>query len=255
MPDERDNEAGFTLIEMIAVAALLAMMLSILYGTMDGMVRSKQAVESQRITGSVTRLVFERLDKELSSRVAEEITAEDKGQEDPNTPTFQGFQRTYFIGEDKKESQRDADSLRFVSATGAQAVYGARANYGYVEIKYSLVSPPDNQQIEAPKDLPRPLALVREEVPAGVSNEDTRNKRKVVIPISDRIMSFNIRYLKGGSWAESWTNSRRGLPDAVEVSVGVLGEDERIHAASSVIPLAVGPVRSAGRFQGFASAG
>ena len=66
----RDNqEAGFTLVEMVAVAVLLSMLSLVLYGTLDGIINARAAILNRSKAGATARIVVERMTRELNGIV------------------------------------------------------------------------------------------------------------------------------------------------------------------------------------------
>lgn len=212
------HQSGFTLIELVLVAFLLGVMASIMFGTLIGMNRSVETVEELRLGERTARFVLDRLCRELSSATESYLFRKTKERS--------SIGLAFFEGKNETEGSSDADSIRFVAASGGQPVSGAQRNNGPVEIRYFLAEM--DESMKAPGASENALALVREEHAVGMSDEEKWEATKLVFPISYNIRALNFRYLNvQGVWSDDWSglNSQR-LPQAVEISI-VVAEGEK----------------------------
>lgn len=78
--------------------------------------------------------------------------------------------------------------------------------------------------------------LIREVRPAAVSDKNTRKAHINNHILADTITDFNLRFLLNGKWVDEWSGSSgRAFPEAVELSLGLVDEEESIHRFRSAI--------------------
>lgn len=231
----RTGEEGFTILEMIVVTLLLAIMGSVLYGTINGIIRGRNAALNANSAFETARYIIGRLNRELTSRASEPLSSPDDtqpGAQLGTTTPFGGGRRMYLEGVDRKLGNTDADLLRFTSDGSAQAFIAASGNRGRVEISYRLEEDPETERSFGNDD---PVyTLVREERPAGMAEQEIAEAEKVVFPLANNVVSLDFRYLKNNSWTEEWGTRNPGFPEAIEVKLvirGETGQDEEFRTA------------------------
>lgn len=229
------NDRGFTLVELILVTLLLGVMAAIMFGSLASIRRSAETAQEVRKGERTAQYVIEKLTRELSS--ATKIKLYQKNDKSKASPVV-GY--SVFEGLNATEGSTDADSIRFVAATGGQPVFGADANNGPVEVRYFLAEPDESmrQARDTPND--KSLSLIREEYPVLVPNEEDREARKIVFPIATNITALNFRYLFDAAWQEDWTGTNGSkLPDAIEISLGIsLGDSEQSSLFKTAVAVA-----------------
>ena len=223
---KRNGESGFTLLEMIVVSVILVVMAGILYGTINGILRGRNAVISEGSTNRVARYVLGRLNRELTSRAAEKLSAS-SAEQDSNSPSLNATapsQQRYLTSENAKEGDADKDRIRFSSDGVAQSFLAASGNQGRVQLEYRLEQDPDHKTVnETPV-----FTLVREELPVGSSDADFLQSHRVVFPVAENVHSFNVRFQKNGKWLDEWTSSNTGFPEIVEISIGIVNDSGQV---------------------------
>ncbi len=247
------DEAGLTLIELVLVTVLLALMAGILYSSLDGISRTRNSVESDQGGYQTARYVLARMREELLTKIAEPLRIKRKDGSKAAEGESPNERRLFFAGIDAKSGEADADSLRFVSATGAQPVAGAIGNHGRVELEYRLEEATDSMHDGKKTDDGRGIAtfyLIREETPAGVTDEKVLDKKRVVFPLSENITKLNFRYMKNGRWEETWSDSLGTFPEALEISLGVINKGGREEVFRTAVPLGKRTAQTTG-FAGF----
>ena len=215
------NQNGFTLIELVVVSVLLAIMATILYGSITGIMGGRDAIKSQRQTGTLAQFVLERMSRDLISRELIPLTNQE-GASTPNTG-FRGFgAQKYFEGTNASKDEANADSIRFVTNNVPQVTSSTVPNFGLIEVSYRLEKPKDR---DADERAPR-YVLIRDEKPAEISeqNKELLEKRTRSLPLADNVAGLNFRYLLNGEWQESWQNAQRPLPEAIEITLELLDE-------------------------------
>lgn len=216
----RSYDSGFTLVELLFVALLLALLSAILYGSLEGIIITRKTIEERQQSTATARYVIERMTREIASRAAEPISDPQGGEN--NNSQFQTVVRRYLSGKNLDAGSSDQDSLRFVSTSAAQAAMNGFPNAGLVEIEYRLEDLPDgSKQPEFDDDL-KSYALVREEIPAGKDNKKEKEETKtgrIVFPLADNVVGLNFRYLRDGTWTDAWDGSLARFPEAIEITL------------------------------------
>ena len=75
------RESGFTLVELLVVSVLLALLSTILHGTLSGIMRCRSLVESERDNTLAAQRILSRISRELSARVRTPLRQEDDATE------------------------------------------------------------------------------------------------------------------------------------------------------------------------------
>ena len=209
------SEAGFTFVEVLMTTILLSFLSIIIFGSISGIVRGRENLQSRSRSVNVARTVLERITRELGNRALEPLARNQQNNSEgssENTPNRFG-RRAFMEGTGGGEGK---DKLRFTSSGTAQAAYGAFTNYGLVEIQYRLEEDPDSEGDQT-------YFLVREENPVGVEDEDTRNSRRVVFPLASDITALGFRFLENAAWKDSWNGV--ALPEAIEITIKIRAEN------------------------------
>lgn len=228
------DERGLTLIELVVVAFLIAILSSILYGTLGGIIRTRDTTEAIRTTERTAHYIFGRIGMEINGRSFVALNT-DANNAAPTPTPFPGVPslQEYMVGESKHDGDFDADRFRFVSANAAQAFVGSPGNFGLVEVEYRLENSKDNQPGSA---LPKRL-LIRAESPAGVTNPDTLKHRTIELPLAEDVVSLKFRFLKGGKWQSGWHETASPLPEMIELTVGIKSSDDRVEFYRTAFPI------------------
>jgi prepilin-type N-terminal cleavage/methylation domain-containing protein len=228
------GQSGFTLAELLVVCVLLAIMSGILYGTINGILRGRALIESERDTARTAQYVLERMTRELGCRVPMPLSARE--QESTRNSSFY-FAGAMFEGIDRKTGLADGDQLRFIGLNTGQMFFNTVPNYGLVEIEYRLEEPEAKTTSLKGKTDSAGLVLVREEMPADLRNQDIIKQRKVAFPIAEDVVGLNFRYRKEGKWLSEWKEQASRLPEAVEVTLRLKGADERVDTYRTAVAL------------------
>ncbi len=234
-----NNQRGLTLVELALVTALLGVVSLLLFSTLSGIIRTKRDLEASRIQQRTAQYVIKRISRELENRmllpVKEGPASSAASGGNPAAPTAtpnpvdedEAFP-LYLIGTDERAGEYDRDRIRFVSAGSGQEIYQGTANHGIVQIEYRLEDVAEGEQTKT--------VLVRDEIPAGVKDNNILQARRVLFPVSENVTSLNFRYLYRGKWLNLWNalemdtdpddlDDDTELPDAIEISISVKAPD------------------------------
>ena len=216
------SESGFTLVELLVVTLLLSVMAAILYGSITGIMRGRKAVEGIRHASLVAEYVLEQFTKDLTSR---ELVALSSNAGSGETQSgFRGFNTSaYMIGENIKESEQDADILKLVTRGTPFAAIGGQPNYGLIELEYRLEQSDEEDREIGAKNT---YQLVRDERPASNTDKKLIEARTRVVPIASGVRAINFRYLRDGTWQDEWKTSSIPFPEAIEISLTLLVDNE-----------------------------
>jgi prepilin-type N-terminal cleavage/methylation domain-containing protein len=220
-----DRERGFTLIELSFVALLLALLGSIIYGSITTLVRTKNVLESSRVAQRTAEAVMTRISKELENRYAQPLRSVDNERKASRTSGGDADDEitensSLLIGRTRRIQGVNADSIRLVTlGNPGSANLG---NPGLIEVQYSL-SQINNPQVNSLGTGPL-FSLIREEGPADVEDQRIFNSRTFRQVLSDRVRSLQFRYRFNKKWVNQWSTKRETFPDVVEITLGMAGD-------------------------------
>ena len=141
-----EDERGLTLIELVVVAALAAVLSTILYGVLSSLLKARDATEKIRDAETTAHYLFVRMTKELSS-TSRSLTPLSLRKQ--NNQQVASGAALYLEGTNKEAGEYARDSIRFVSTNAAQPFVDGPANYGTVEVSYSLQNASDEEAMIA----------------------------------------------------------------------------------------------------------
>lgn len=232
-----NSEQGFTLVDVAVVTVLLALLGAVIYSTLDGMMRTREALEGQRLVTHTAQYVLSRMTRELANRTEDSIVPPSEsptpvpadgsgelGEEEQDDENEESD--LLMLGVDKKNGDHDADQIIFSSVGSGQVLFNAAQNFGVVQISYRLEQRRGSglgTEATLGSDAEHSV-LVREERPAQVVDKKKAEERTLIFPISDHVTSLNFRYRRKNRWLNEWKEDQIGLPQAVEITLRV--EDE-----------------------------
>jgi len=230
------SEKGFTIVELLVVSLMLALLSGILYGTISGILRGRSIVLGEESTARTAQYVLERMSRELTGRVA--LPLDDTR----GSSGGRGSTPKYLRASKSSSSSEGTDRLRFISSNAAQTSFRSIQNFGLVEVEYRLQDP-----VSSDADLPideddekfasEDKVLVREESPADVDEEKTRDARTLVFPLAERVRGLQFRFFKDGTWADTWEPKRASLPQAIEITLKLRGSEESIDTYRTAVAI------------------
>ncbi|HET8759664.1 MAG TPA: type II secretion system protein GspJ [Nitrospiria bacterium] len=202
-------QGGFTLLEVVVAIGILAVVMTIVYGAFS------RSMDVTRETAEVTDRV--RQVQIVTERLVDELSA----------AYWIDEKRARFVGTKDTTSSEDARLDRLVWSTFAHRRYvGDSPESDVAELTYRVEPSPETTTGRLMRDeLINPLAAA-----SWATHSDE---------LADGVSEFRLRYLSGGEWVDEWDGAqRKGLPEAVEVTVALAGSGtapaERVR---TIVPL------------------
>ncbi len=193
------KDSGFTLMEVMIAAAILAVIMSIVYGTFSGSIKTMEIGEERGEAYRTARLILNRIAQEISCSYL-------PPEQDLPDITYA------FIGEDGEEEGLPRDTLHFISTS--PPVWGPVR--GLKEVGYFIT--PDPQTGE-------PILMMREDT--TIDDRSDEGGRRY--PLGKRITGLDFTYYdaRGREW-ERWDSTSRvfegRLPTVVKISLVFMDE-------------------------------
>jgi prepilin-type N-terminal cleavage/methylation domain-containing protein len=197
----KTDRSGFTLVEIIIAASILAVVAMILFESFTSVLTIGQGAASLAETRQTARFIIRKLTEDL--RAFDLFTHNDNG---------------LFLGIDHRFGDRDADRIRFTGFTRQTILFGG-SDQAYVE--WYVVEKEDD-----PEGLYTLWRSENQFVTAPPSEEvDTLH----ALDVTSSLVSFNIRYMVMGQFIDAFhpETLRKGLPTLVEVTFGLEDEEGR----------------------------
>ena len=191
------REKGFTLVEILVAVALVALLLTTVYGVFNSVSAAKERLEAESEGYHQARVLFDRIGRELRG-------------------TYFDVQKkdTLFLGGTTTLDKNPYLEL----TTTAGTPYGGR-NGGISTVSYELRSDPEAEKGEDTR------VLMRKEY----SYFDPEGEKREGYRLADGIGEMKVRFYRKGQWVEEW-NARTdgGLPELVEVTLSLPVEGKQV---------------------------
>ena len=207
----KPKAGGFTLLEILIAVAILALVVSSLYGAYSGTLETTEMVESIRDVDQVARLTLMQMADDFKSLYYQK--AQGEGEESP-----------YSFGGGMEGEGEGGAIVEFATTShlGFDLTFPSqRIN----RVSYVLEKQPDNEKL---------YRLVRKELPfAGLPGE----RQEVEIEIADEVESLTLTYFnEDGQTFPQWDSEAEGLlPRLVEIRLQLAGDKSRTFTTSVAI--------------------
>ncbi len=201
------TSSGFTLIEVVIAIAILAVMMTINYRILRGIVEAKKQIDDRREGMYIANSILTRMSKEIQLAVKRPLLP---SQNAAAGVGGQPSQQRVFLG----TSSLDGASITFMARDAGQYVPDGGTHSGVIQLRYSAQRDPEQTDSSL-------LAMVREEVPS-IKPIARAYKNALRFPISNNLKSLNFRYYDGQEkqWAATWDDQRANkLPTIVEYTI------------------------------------
>jgi general secretion pathway protein J len=196
--------SGFTLIEVVVAIAILAVVMTIVYGAFS------RSADVTRETAEVTDRV--RQVQIITERLVDELSAAYWFDEPSQQASASSEARGRFVGVKDTASNDEERRDRLEWTTFAHRRYvGDRPESDAAEVAYRVEPAPGESWGRLVRD--EQVNLLADGGWAVNTDE-----------LADGVSAFRLRYLARGEWVDEWDAAqRKGLPDAVEVTVALAG--------------------------------
>jgi len=202
--ENRENQAAFTLLEILIAMFIFAIVLSTIYASYTGSFRIVNETESQTDIYEMARIALERMHEDLESVYISEKAKGSESEEEASSSSG-------FFGEDKEITGRSADSLEF-SSTAHVDFSEEDETCGTAEIAYYVQEGNDGEG----------LVLYRSDTPAF---EEKPEKATGGLVLCDSLVSVNFTYYDDDEdddgyddWGDSTSDqSKNPIPTRVSI--------------------------------------
>jgi len=188
-PAGRNRCSGLTLVEVLVTLALLATVMTLVYGSLWTTVDGLQRIEARTDREQASRVLLEMMERELRSAL---LTADDN--------------RLYFLGEDGVANDLPADKLTWVHAAHVK-LHWKLPEAETAEVSYWLESDVDGR-----------LILYRRE---DASRDGDPASGGTVYELSEEVIGLDFKYYGPLGWVDEWDSRLNGnkLPRVVQISL------------------------------------
>ncbi|MBI4828979.1 MAG: prepilin-type N-terminal cleavage/methylation domain-containing protein [Nitrospinae bacterium] len=199
---------GFTLLETLIAAAIMAMLMSALYASFTGLVTAGQAAEERARLAHTARFIIQRMTGDLA-----------------NASLFTHNRSGVFEGVSGGDLDRPADRVAFTGFSRRMVFTGAGSDQALVE--WRAVETPGGELLTLSR-AERPWAVVR--------GAETMEEEEDGLEVTGRLVSFSVRYRRGGEWVDEYRLAdARALPAAVKVEFTLRGERGALFTGGALI--------------------
>jgi general secretion pathway protein J len=201
------NGNGFTLIEVLLAMAILAVIMSVIYGSFSTAGRNVEQAEAARDETDLARTLLSKLTDDLANAYYNP----NMNPVNPNTNAnvnltiLYGKKAEAGEGEDKVRH----DSLSLTTLTNFFLLRPDSKETELLEVGYFFKEKPDGSGYSLYRREKRELSADVPPLEGGVEYE-----------ITDRVEGLQFRYYNGTTWVDEWdTRTLRVLPKAVELAL------------------------------------
>lgn len=227
--------SGFTLIEVILAIGILAVMVTLNYQMLRGVVQAKELIEDRRDAMYIANSLLTRLSRELQLAYAEPsnptarlfICQNGPGMSPPAAPNPAP---RHLIG----ASDDNGATIEFLAKGAGQQTADTSGKTGIVMIKYSVMQDPERR---SQRDAA--LILHRSETPVS-GNPRTDCPNETHFPVTTQLKSFSLRFYDARKkvWSSEWEGGAVGmpaLPHIIEFSVSLYSPQGNVITHTSAV--------------------
>ena len=210
------SRSGFTLLEILIAIAILALVVSSLYGAYSGTIETTEMVESARDIDQAGRLALMQMVDDFSSLYYRKA----EGENEDSPFRFQGGM----------DGETEGDTVVEFASTAHLGFDGSFPNLRINRVSYVL-----EKQVESE----RYYRLVRMELPfADLSGE----RKETAVELADTVESLTVAYVnKDGETLSQWDSKAQDtegiLPRLVRIRLQLAGEKSRVFTATVALPV------------------
>jgi prepilin-type N-terminal cleavage/methylation domain-containing protein len=213
--------AGFTLIEVILAIAILAVMVTLNYQLLRGIIKAKELIEDRRDAMYIANSLIARLSRELQLAInspQHRLFDCPDGPAAGPPPANPGAPRFLLA-----KSDDGAATIQFMAKGAGQQTADSTGQTGVVMLRYSVVEDPDRRSERgAPRILHRSETPSSGQSPSGANQILKDCKKEINFPISTSLDAFSLRFYdrQTKQWSAEWDQQRAArLPNIIEFTV------------------------------------
>lgn len=223
---KRRAAAGFTLLEVTIALAILAVMLTLNYKIMKGVITAKQVIDDRRDGMYIANSVLTRMVRELQLTVkrpllpgcnsASGTSSSPSPAATPNPADPSGMNNVTPVL--LSESGLDGASITFLAKEAGQYVPDGGTHAGVVQITYRVAKDPS--QSGSPDG---GMVLIREELP-NTKPLSKACKSVLRFPITNNLTGLRFRFYDGRKkmWTDSWSGPQSSmLPEIIQFTISL----------------------------------
>ena len=228
------RQRGFTLVELLLAISILALVISVTYSALNGIIETKVILEDQREARQIANATLVRLTREL------QLAYEGIPRLPPrNEPKKRFHSSDNVLGEVDNMGGTKFSKITFIALSGGQYIPDGGTHAGIVQITYSVRENPEADLGDLEN---RTYLLVREERPY-IRPPEKAYEKEMIFPVTEDLVGFNLRYYDSDqqSWHDTWgEESRDGVPALIQFSLQIRSPRGRIERFSSMVALQAG---------------
>ena len=205
---------GFTIIELVLAIAILSVMLTLSYGSINSILRTKQILDDEQEVERAEQVLVRRLVQEFQLSFGRALLPPQ------NSLSTRYASNQNFIGvTDTIGDGQPADSVTFVArGAGQYFLEGRSSNSKTIQISYKIIRDPKNRGPDG-EDL---YALIREEVPYKRPYEQAYEEA-IRFPLLESVDGLRLQYydVENTEWVDTWGEdpSRRDTPKMISFTI------------------------------------
>ncbi|MBN1361751.1 MAG: prepilin-type N-terminal cleavage/methylation domain-containing protein [Sedimentisphaerales bacterium] len=227
------NNTGFTLIEMLVALAMIATLVSIVYGSYAATSGSLEVYDSRLDCAQRAQLVLRLMSRQLRCAYAPaepnaaETPPRERGtalgwREDKAPPTTNPIlvksAAPVFTGDPQN---RRGQVLQFLTTAGLGGTPAAPQGLSYTRYRYDRAA--------------GTLSIDRRAHAGRLADKDNDPQWQVLL---DGVKGFEMMFHDGRRWSQTWDYAReKQLPRAVKIDLTVVDEKEREHRLSGTVSI------------------
>lgn len=217
MNEHRDN-AAFTLIEILIALAMMATILSMMYGSYAATSQSMQSYGSRMASSERATLILRLMERQIRCaymRPKNENADDSIRADHRDTPTDQSLSASAFQG----NAQDPQGRILSFTTSGLGGESPGQSGLSRIRYRYDAIT--DTLWIDR-----RPLLEECDEADLAQSGR----------PVLDRIAAVNTEFYDGHKWRPTWDSAKAGtLPRAVRVSLSFVDEQDRSYELGTTV--------------------
>lgn len=243
-PAKRRSSSGFTLMEVTIAFTILAVMMTLNYRILKGVVTAKELIDDRRDGMFIANSLLTRMSRELQLAVKRPIlpscdtasagtsSSSDQAQSaSGSNPSQSSFGRPVLIS----QSDLEGSSITFLAKEAGQYIPDGGTHSGVVQITYRVAQDPDQKGSQDATYL-----LVREEIP---NSKPLSKACKSVLrfPISNNLISLQFRFFDGKAreWGDTWTGQQAiRLPEIIQFTVALRSPRGTVQSYTTAVHVA-----------------